>query len=59
MTEANPCPNCGETNIVYEENSDERAYVYCPGCGAQGPTIDPQAIIDFATERWNKLVGGH
>ena len=55
MTELKPCPFCGcdaeglETMPLGDDGSC--AYVYCYGCGGQGPD---GTTLEEAVQKWNK-----
>lgn len=46
MADLKPCPFCG---TVPTKNDAMGSYVYCYGCGAEGPVGNP----DKGVERWN------
>lgn len=47
----NPCPACGEKNVVTRQACDH-FFVKCPHCCMSGPIHD---IIVFAEAAWNNL----
>lgn len=55
MAELKPCPFCGSKDIKLtdriEKNSPKTFYVWCLGCGTEGPFgLSPKSALDA----WNK-----
>ena len=55
MTKLKPCPFCGSKDIritnKIEKNSTQTFYVWCLGCGTEGPFgLSPKSALDA----WNK-----
>uniref|UniRef100_C6BC92 Restriction alleviation protein, Lar family n=1 Tax=Ralstonia pickettii (strain 12D) TaxID=428406 RepID=C6BC92_RALP1 len=51
MNDLLPCPFCGCTiNLIEASNGHESHFVFCDGCGAEGPAAKDRP---YAVERWN------
>jgi Lar family restriction alleviation protein len=53
--EKRPCPFCGEPDPEIGKDDDRDMFMFCPGCGAEGPSADD---TEDARRKWNLREGG-
>ncbi len=59
MNELKPCPFCfgNETYPVYKNQPATHFFIKCTECGACGPEIERNSVVDewtAAAEKWNQ-----